>query len=67
MFLILIKLDNKLRGKIKGNYIFGMKTQWSIHKIKNHSIWTCIHREPKEQSKKKKKIVHEEREKWQNL
>ena len=43
------------------NYIFQKKTQRSIHKIKNHLIWTCIHGEIKEQ-RKRRKIALEERE-----
>ena len=43
------------------NYIFLKKTQRYIQGIKNHSIWTCIHGEIKEQSKRKK-IVCEEKE-----
>ena len=34
MFSNLIKLDDKLRCKIKENYIFIKKTQVSIHRIK---------------------------------
>ena len=52
--------------KIRKNYIFGEKTQRSIHGIKNHLIYNYIHRELKEQNKEKK-IVHEERERMTKL
>ena len=61
MFINLIKLDVKLRRKIRKIYILGKRTQRSIHGIKNDSIWIYIHRGIK-QRRKKKKIVCEERE-----